>query len=63
MKKTAFNRYEIHFKKESDHWVGYILPPGARLPIEERVTATHSEGPEILIARTRRKINELAKAQ
>ena len=63
MRETNYNRYKIRFKKEVDHWVSYIFPPGKNRPIEERVTATHSEGPEILISRTRRKINELAKVR
>lgn len=60
VKETHYKGHVIRFQRETEFWVSQTFPPtGEELFLGDRVTATVSEGPEVLIARTRRRITAL----
>lgn len=60
LKETRYKGHVIRFKRETEFWVSRTFSPsGDELFPGDRVTATLSEGPEILIARTRRRITAM----
>src|SRR5215203_2651891 len=61
--KHVYRGYSILYYRAAG-WLAYLYPPGAIRAVDEIVQATAKEGPEVLLARVRQKINsELKDAQ
>jgi hypothetical protein len=62
MAQVSYRDHIIRYHALSE-WLAYVYPPGSQLPLPDVLTATHTQGEQVLLAKARKLVDRVAETQ